>query len=331
MAITTTNYRDDIVWINLDLPCGIKATLCNYGASVYSLSLENAPLILTLEDKEEFLNCPQYFGKTLGRVAGRIDCNVNLGGENFKLTPTKDFTYSLHGGDANSLSYKVWNFKTKETMRKNIVSFSIVDPDGENGFPGKATIKVIYTFYKNKPILRIDFKGKTNKETYMNLSNHMYFSFNGDLDISDYKLKMPCSHYGDVDETVFIKETKQVPNELDFRRGTKLGPRLQYLENNSFLKTIDNTFLFDKVRTTKPQVILKSKDFSLKLYTDYPAFNIYVDNSQTPVKFINNPDFDMRRGIALEPQLYNLNLDSLKLNKGDKYKHIIKYKFKKIK
>ena len=331
MAITTTNFRDNIAWIDVTLPCGIKATLCNFGASVYALSLDNTPLILTLEDKEEFLNCPQYFGKTLGRVAGRIPSVVNLGGENHTLTPTKDFTYSLHGGDANSLSYKVWDFKTKETFRKNIITFSIVDPDGENGFPGKATIKVIYTFYKNSPVLKIEFKGKTNKETFMNLSNHMYFSFNGDLDISDYKLKMPCSHFGDVDETVFITSTKQVPNELDFRKASKLGPKLEYLENNSFLKTIDNTFLFDKVTTRKPQVTLKSKDISLKLYTDYPAFNIYVDNSMTPVKFINNPDFKMRRGIALEPQLYNLNLDSIRLNKGDKYKHFIKYKFKKLK
>ena len=329
MSVTITTFRDDIKWIDVSLPCGIKARLCNYGASVYSLSLDNSPLILSLKDEEEFLNCPQYYGKTLGRVAGRIPGIVNIEGKDYTLKNAKSYSYALHGGDDTSLSFKTWDVKTKESFGKTIVSFSIVDPDMENGFPGKATIKVNYIFYNKKAKLRIEFNGKANKDTLMNLSNHMYWNFNHDKDISEYKLKMNCSHYGDVDETVFIKETKSVPNELDFRRATKLGKNLEILEKNSFLKTIDNTFLFDKVQTRKPQVILKSKDINLKLYTSFPAMNIYVDNSMTPVKFVNKEDLMKRRGIALEPQLYNHEFDSLRLKKGDKFNHFILYKFKK--
>ena len=329
MEYKITNYKENIDWIDIKTDSNIEARLCTFGASVYSLKVFNENVILSLKDTEEFLNCPQYFGKTLGRVCGRIKSKGYINNNTYSLPPTLNYDYTLHGGDLNSLSFKNFTYVIKESKNSIKVIFTIVDKDFSNGFPGKARINVIYEFSNIKPILKIRFKGKANKDTLMNLSNHMYFNFNNDYDLSDYYFKMNASQYGVTDENVFIIDTKDVPSYLDFNKMSKIKPRLKDIES-SLLKTIDNTFIFNEVNKKKPQVSLKNKHIRLDLYTDYPSMNIYLDNSLTPVKFINRDDFSLRRGIALEPQLYNYDFNSLILNKGEKYDHFITYKFKKL-
>ena len=329
MEAKVLDYKNDVKWIDVSNDCGLKVRLCTFGASVFSLSLDNSPLILSLKDQEFFLNCPQYFGKTLGRVAGRIPLNGNLDGVSYKLAQTKDFNYTLHGGDNNSISYKNWNYKIREAKNKVDVIFDLVDKDGANGFPGRCHIYVIYSIFKDQNNFKITFKASSNKTTLLNLSNHIYWSFDNDNSITDYSMKMNASKYGVVDKDVFIIKTEDVPEYLDFNRMSKLGPKLNKVEK-TFLGTIDNTFIYNEVNSKKPQVILKNDKVQLSLYTDYPAMNIYVDNSMTNVDFVNNDHFKTRRGIALEPQLYVLDGDSIVLKKGQKYNHFILYKIKKI-
>ena len=329
MDYKISEFKDGIYWIDIETSSSINARLCNFGASVYSLSIFNRPMILTLKDENEFLTCPQYYGKTLGRVCGRVRCDGELDGKPYHLLQTKDFNYCLHAGDDKSLSYKNFDYKVSENDKAIKVHFKIVDKDKENGFPGKCHISVIYEFSKEKPEFRIHFKGKTNETTLMNLSNHMYFNFDNDLDLKGYTLKMNASKYGLTDDTVFIIETKEVPSYLDFKKATKINSKFNDIVKSP-LETIDNTFIFDSENSKKPQVILKNKDTKLSLYTDYPAMNIYLDNSLTDVKFVNRDDFKLARGIALEPQLYNPNLNSLILRKGEKYNHFIRYKFKDL-
>lgn len=330
MGYNVKEYKDNIYWIDVETESGIKARLSTFGASVYSLSVFDEPVILTLKNEDEFLNCPQYFGKTLGRVCGRVRCDGTLDNVPYHLLQTKDFDYCLHAGDDKSLSYKNFDFEVKDNKKEIVVIFKIKDKDGTNGFPGTAKIKVAYKFSKVNPELKIVFNGKTDKTTLMNLSNHMYFNFSRDLDLKSYSLKMNASKYGLTDDTVFIIETKEVPDYLDFRKMCKINPKFKAIRNSP-LKTIDNTFIFDEINFKNPQVILKNDKIQLSLYTDYPAMNIYLDNSLTNVEFTNRSDFKEARGIALEPQLYNLDLNSLILRKGDTYNHFIKYKFKKLK
>ena len=61
------------------------------------------------------------------------------------------------------------------------------------------------------------------------------------------------------------------------------------------------------------------------------SMNIYVDNNMTPLKFKNRDDFGKRRGIAIEPQRWLFDRESITLRKGEKYSHYIDYKFKETK
>ncbi len=329
MSYKITELKEGIQFIDVESKSGLKVRLCTYGASVYSLYLNDMPLILELKDIDTFLNGNQYYGKTLGRVAGRIKCEGELDGVKYHLVPTEEYDYCLHGGDAKSLSYQNFDVKVKEASAKTSIIFTYTEKDKTNGFPGKVKTTITYEIYEGTPKFKILFKATTNKTTYVNLSNHMYFNFNNDLDLIDYKLKMNASKCGEVDNTVFITHTVEVPNYLDFKKASKLKVKNKGIEKCA-LGTIDNTFLFDEVIINKPQVTLQSKDVKLSLYTSYPAMNIYLDNSLTPVEFNNNSNFSKRRGIALEPQLYDLDLDSIILRKGEKYNHFIMYKFKDL-
>ena len=322
-------YKDDIVFIEVSNGDKLSAEFSNFGAGVFKLRYDNMPLILEFEDKEKWLYCPQFYGKTLARVAGRIRCHGDIDGETYNLDETMA-GYSLHGGEIHSLSFKPWKYEIKEFKNRTEVIFSISSRVGENGFPGNAKLKVIYQLFKNNNF-KIVYKGSTSTKTLLNLSNHNYYNLFNSQDVSDYTLKVNASKYGVIDETTFITGVEDVPEYLDFNKASKLNPKLNYIEKKVFVKTIDHTLLFNDVVINKPQVILKNKDCKLSLYTDYPAINIFCDNFRTPIKFAQFDEVDTgRRALALEPQLFNYNIDSLKIRKGDKYKHFILLKIKDL-
>ncbi|MBR1581818.1 MAG: hypothetical protein IJ656_02185 [Bacilli bacterium] len=304
---------------------GLKIVLCTYGASVFSLKVNDKPLILEFENFDEFLDSLGYHGKTLGRVAGRILSPIEIDGVKYELKKELDFPYALHGGSQTSLSYVNWDYKIKKGLGFTSVVFSILDKDLNNGFPGNVLFKITYKIFNNKNEFRLIQEAKTDKKTYINLSNHMYFSFSNDLNLSDYVLKMDASRYGDVRKDILITETKQVPEMLNFKEGAKLGEKLDIIEKESFLGTIDNTFLFDNSTDSEADVTLENQDFKLVLNTNYPAMNIYLDNSMGDQKFVNNKGINKRRAIALEPQLYDLELDSITFDKNHSYKYFINY------
>jgi len=330
MKFKVETYKDNIVFITVENENKLKAVFSNYGAGMYSLKYDELPLILEIEDKEVWLNHPNYYGKTLGRVCGRIPCNGEINGVKYRLDETMA-NYCLHGGTTDSLSFKSWTYEIKEFKSKINVIFMISSKNKENGFPGNAKIKVIYEIYKNNNNLKCIYKASTSNSTLVNLSNHNYYNFFNSKDVSDYSLKVASSKYGVIDQTTFIIGTERVPWYLDFARAAKLDNRLTYLENKTWIKTIDNTFLFDEVNPKKPQVVFKSPEFKLTLYTSYPTLNIFCDNFHYLTKFTQFKEMDSgRRSLALEPQLYDFDLKSLRLNKGQKYNHFWLLKLKDL-
>ena len=314
--------------VHVDNELNLKATLASYGAGVYSLYYKDKPVILELADFSDYMHSSAFYGKTLGVVAGRLKKDGILDGIEYHLEPDGSFDFGLHGGKLDSMSYKNWKTTVKESAKKLSVTFSYTTRKDENGYPGKARIQIVYEFSKTKDSFKLLQKATTpNDATFVGLSNHMYFNLNT-FDISNYYLKMNCDKIAITDPTLLITGVRDVPEVYDFRKSSKLNPRLDWIEKHDFKGTIDDTWLFDD----KPgKVMLKGEEITLNIVTDYPAMNIYVDNTESPLRFRNRDDFKRRRGIALEPQMFLFDRESITLRKGEKYNHYIEYKFKETK
>jgi galactose mutarotase-like enzyme len=329
MNFKITPFDKKNVFIEVNNGLNLKMTFCNFGASVYSIYYDNEPLNLIIKDKEQFLKSNQFYGKTLGPVAGRMLCDGQINGEEYHLTETNEGTnFSLHGGFMNSLSFKTWKYSVKDNKNEIRVIFSYKEKDGFNGFPGSSSIKVIYSLSKTKNSFKINFVGSAKTPAFLNLSNHIYWNFANSRDLNDYYLKMNANTYGYLRDDLLIIGVDDVPPFLDFQRSKKIKGSADFIKKNLPIGTIDNTFLFDG---KKGNACLKNKEYTLKLVTDLPAMNIYLDSSMTPVIFLNRNDFVERRGIALEPQLFTFDTDSMKLLPGQKYNHKIIYTIKKNK
>lgn len=323
-----SNYKEKIDVIEIDNGLNLKARLCNFGAGLLSLYFDTDPLILELKNIDDYLYSSQYYGKTLGPVAGRLYFKGDVNGKEYTLeTNNEAKDYSLLGGGKKALSYKLWKYKVKESKKKIDVVFSILTKDGEAGYIGKALIKVIYSFSKIKNSFKIHFLGNVKEDTLLNLSNHTYWNFASSKDLSDYKLKINADRACLMRDDLLIYGVDDIPAFIDFRNFKKIKTSDDFIRKNVSVGTIDHTFVFENDK--KPSVILKNDKYVLKMTNNYPAMNIYLDNSLTDVKFKNRDDFTYRRGIALEPQFINLDHRSIEFLAGDTYDKFIEYKIER--
>jgi len=328
MKVNIIKLNEEIDYIRVFNEKNIDIEFCNFGAGIRYFRYKGENLVL-VASREEFPYLPCYYGKTLGRVAGRIACRGVLDGKEYNLFESTH-GYSLHGGDIRSQSYQPWKYEIKEKPNKIQLIFTKKSKNGEMGFPGALTMKVIYEITE-KDELKITYKGTTPTSTLLNMSNHNYYNFMNSHDISNYKLKINASKVATIDDYIFITGLGEVDKTNDFRKFAKIGSKNKYFEKQS-VGTIDFTYVFDSVSKSKPQMILQSKDLRLSLYTDYPSANVYVDNGMKEIKFeqYNDKTPVMRRAVALEPQLFDFDKESLILRRGEKYNHFIKLKLKDL-
>lgn len=301
-------------------------TFSSLGASIYSLYLnDNMPLVLELKDVDLFLKSPQYFNKTLGLVAGRLATKFNAKNNEVTLKETST-GFLLHGGEYNSLSFKVWDYEVIDEENKDFIDviFKTYFEGNDTGLIGKGMVYNTYRLYKNEDKFNIIQKVDVEKDMVINLSNHIYWNLNRTKTIDEYYLKFDAPKIGDCYDNLLLKEVIDAPKYLSFKEGSTLKYNLDEASKTK-IGTIDNTFIFNELDDIH-EVILESKDIKVTLTTSYPAMNIYADSSLTDVEFNNYPSLKERRGIALEPQLNLLNKDSLYFKKNEKYERFITYK-----
>lgn len=314
--------------VEVENESGLYISFLNVGAGVYDIKLKNTPLVLRPDGLNEYINSSQFFGKTLGAVAGRIASKreVNNILYNFKTNQYEDFL--LHSGENKGLSFKKFSVKIKERKNDYKVIFRRVKKDFEDGITGSFKVEITYVVSKTKNIFKILFKSKCLSDGFISLSNHIYWNLGGDYDINNYKLKFSSFKIAEFLPTLLITGIKDNPEYFNFEKYKKLKLPLDSALKYEYPKTIDHTFIFDKSK----QVRLKNNKYELILDNDFEAMNIYVDNSKTNVNFnLSNIKDEERRAIALEPQEFILNDEKVYKKAGDITSNFIKYTIKELK
>lgn len=119
-----------------------------------------------------------HFGSLIGRYANRIGHgSFTLDGKTYHLEKNNG-PNTLHSA---GLGYdkRVWQVQPLISKGKEVkASLKLTSPDGDQGFPGKLDVEVIYSLSDDNAFT-IEYKAKTDKPTVINLTNHSYFNLSG--------------------------------------------------------------------------------------------------------------------------------------------------------
>jgi aldose 1-epimerase len=276
-----------------------------------------------------------YFGATVGRVANRIaGGRFTVNGKEYMLAKN-DGPNTLHGGGKHSLDKVIWTGQPFEKGLGQGVVFKYVSPDGEEGFPGRLTIRVTYTL-TDKNELRIDYEAMTNKATPVNITNHAYFNLSGagSPTINDHQVMIAADHYTPVDETLIptgeIAPVAGTP--LDFREFHTIGERVDQLTDKPG-KGYDHNFVLNN-QDGKLALAAKVRDPKsgrvLSVFTTEPGIQFYGGNFLDGVKGKRGREYKYRSGFCLETQHYPNSVNepkfpSIILQPGKTYRHTCIY------
>lgn len=308
---------------------GITAKITNAGASVLSLCLPDndggsTDIILGDADPISRLLPGPMFGVTLGRCAGRIrNAGYEYGGRLVRLSPNKK-GHNCHGGFRG---FDKHMFEVAEAG-ESYLALLYESPDGEEGFPGKLTLKV--TFCIEKRNFKISYEAVTDRDCPVSLSNHLYINLSGhgsgEITGHEMQLNADCLEHQD-EQRVADGELLDVADTVfDFRKLKSMMPPYpvshpQWKLNDEY----DHTYLLRKERKEAAIVKDSKSGRTLKLYTDLPAVHFYVcDFSREECIGKDGIRYDGRCSFCLEPMYpqnaVNLpNLPSPILHKGEVY------------
>ncbi|EPL9570156.1 galactose-1-epimerase [Providencia rettgeri] len=265
---------------------GMQITLTNLGASWLScvLPLESGQRDVVLgspniaKQKEQAV----YLGATVGRVANRIEnAQFSVNGTRHNVTNNQG-RHCLHGGKDN-FSYRVWGISQQNAHQ---VTFSLISPDGDQGFPGELKVEVSYELTEENQVV-IRYLYQTTQACPVNLTNHTYFNLAGEgagETVLDHELEIQSGYYLPTDlDGIPTGEWKNVVNtHFDFRCVKTIGRDFLQDEDQKAARGYDHTFILEETLTDgqHPVASLRSPngDVQMNVLTTMPSMQLYTGN-----------------------------------------------------
>lgn len=292
---------------------GMKVALTDFGATVVSIWVKDkegkmVDVVTGYDTAAEYENSTCYFGATVGRYANRIsDAKVTIEGVEYQLE-TNDNENNLHSG-SNGISEKVWEVKES---KDNLITFTCVSKDLEQGFPGNATIDVTYEVTDDNA-LSISYKAVSDKTTTFNMTNHSYFNLGGHTSGSIYghKLWIKASGYTPVIDSKAIPTGEVAPvaeTPFDFTTPKTVGEEIDADDTQlSYGAGYDHNFAIDKETDGVEEVAwLTSPETGIKMqvYTDCVGIQLYTGNFIGGQVGKGGVKYAKRDALCLETQFF---------------------------
>ena len=287
---------------------GMKVTFCPIGAAILDILLtlsSGKQRIVTIRpkkvDDKSFLD--HYFGKTIGRSAGRIkDGLFTINGHQYQIKGIAH-KHGLHGGE-QSLAFARFNDQSFEDVNGKGIVFSYLSPYYESGFPGNMNVIVTYYLYKRHNKLEIHYYAKSDADTLCNLTNHAYFNLNGKGTILNHKLFIDSSFYGEINHEIVPVRISPVNECMNFRKEKRIGSQIMDQTLIARANGYDHPYLLDRVSLEKRAISLinEAEDVRLNIFTSYPCVVFYSGNFPTSTIMNNGHHLKKYECLALEPQ-----------------------------
>lgn len=295
---------------------GMSVQIINYGATVTSLRVPDrngvmSDVILGYDNLQGYINGTAYFGAIVGRYGNRIaKGRFELDGKQYQLA-TNNGENHLHGGNIG-FNKVLWDASVLSDSGEPSLQLQYTSPDGEEGYPGTVTLKVVYTLTE-KNGLRIDYEGTTDKPTILNPTNHSYFNLSGSFTdtILNHQLTIEADNYTPVDAGLIptgeIAGVADTP--MDFRTPRTIGERIEDKDQQLvYGKGYDHNWVLrdftGEVRKVAELYEPKSGRL-MTVFTDQPGLQFYSGNFLDGTdKGKNGVAYQHRTGLCLETQAF---------------------------
>jgi aldose 1-epimerase len=294
----------------------MQVAITNYGARVVSLLVPDkngkiTDVVVGFDNVKDYTEGGDtYFGAVVGRYGNRIaKGKFKLDGKEYTLA-TNNGPNHLHGGN-KGFSRVVWDARQPND---STLVLTYVSKDGEEGYPGNLTSKVMYTVTGNNEI-KIAYEATTDKKTVVNLTNHSYFNLNGQGSgtINNHIMMINADKFTPVDSTL-IPTGKIAPvanTPLDFRSPTAIGSRINDTSNIQlkYGKGYDHNFVLNKNSGAElnkaAEVEGDASGIVMDVYTKEPGVQFYGGNFMNGSHTIKSgKKDDYRTAFCLETQHY---------------------------
>lgn len=287
----------------------LTAVISDFGATLVKLLVPDgngilADVVLGFDTPQEYAASDTFFGAVVGRNANRMKgARFTLGGREYSLRANDNGCNNLHSGP-DFFKDRLW---LVDEVDESSIRLRLTSPDGDQGFPGKATICVTYRLEQGN-CLRISYDAVSDKDTVFNFTNHSYFNLAGHNHpekAMEQVLTMPARRYTFSDaQCVPTGELRSVENTpMDFRTPQVIGSRLDQQFDSLLLQGgYDHNFeVF-----TAPCAILSdpSSGRSMAVTTDCPGVQLYTANFLGDVAGKDGARYCYRGGVCLETQFY---------------------------
>jgi aldose 1-epimerase len=171
----------------------ISATFSTLGARLVSLIVDGVDVVMGGGTDTEFLAGDWTTGVVCGRHAGRIThSEFVIDGVTHKVLPTFG-AHQLHGGPDN-FGLRHWHHE----MIDNGIRFTLVSPDGDQGFPGE--VKVTADYVMKGSVLSLELKAVTTKPTVINLTNHGYWNLIGGKSAFEHEMSIEADRFVELND-----------------------------------------------------------------------------------------------------------------------------------
>lgn len=337
-------FDKDVYLYTLKNSVGASVKIMSLGATIVSINIPDkngklADVICGYDDVNSYLTNGGYQGAIIGRYGNRIkNSSFTLDGKEYKLYNNEKSNH-LHGGK-EGFDKKLWSAKTWEIGNTSYLEFSYLSEDGEEGYPGNLSVKVLYSF-DDYNVFSINYKATTDKKTVLNLTNHAYFNLGGydSGRIEGHTLWIDADKVSVVDnELIPTGEELSVENTpFDFRKEKLIGNEID--ADYGLLKLgqgYDHNFILNEDGTIKHIATLKDPKSGreMKVYTNQPCVQIYCANciNEDESSFKNNFPQKKRCAVCLETQHApdspnHKEFKSTELNPGELYDYTTVFKF----
>ncbi len=324
MEFGVTKYGEKAKKFILKGAGGVVLEVSDYGGKVVRLFIPDRDgamkdVVVGFDDPSGWDNGDPYWGCIIGRYGNRIAAGkFTLNGVDYQLPALNNapggIGCNLHGGARGWDAY-VWDSEPFVDADDVGVVFKRVSADGEEGFPGKVDVCVRYTLTKDN-VWRVDYEAVPDKDTPINMTQHVYFNFKGESGgtIEDHIMTIAASKVTPTDAgQIPTGEIADVAGTaFDFRDGMRIGERINEPDPQLEIgKGYDHNWVLDEgVMAGGKGGLIKAGGLycplngrSVEVWTTEPCLQVYTANwASYDQKAKGGEHLSFRCGVALETQ-----------------------------